>query len=146
VVELQSRIRQSGHSTAAIYGSLSPAVRRREAERFRSGEADVLVATDAIGLGLNLPIRRLVFVTLEKFDGLVTRMLTPPEIRQIAGRAGCYGIHEEGQVTALDPRAVRFLRASLERFDPPRRTTYRFGFRRPTNICVACRSSSEPRA
>jgi ATP-dependent RNA helicase SUPV3L1/SUV3 len=119
VVELQGQIRQSGHSTAVIYGSLSPAVRRREAERFRSGEADVLVATDAIGLGLNLPIRRLVFVTLEKFDGIATRMLTPPEMRQIAGRAGRYGIHEEGQVTTLDPRAVRFLRASLERVDPP---------------------------
>jgi ATP-dependent RNA helicase SUPV3L1/SUV3 len=118
VVELQGQIRQSGRSTAAIYGSLSPAVRRREAERFRGGEAEVLVATDAIGLGLNLPIRRLIFVSLEKFDGVTTRMLTPPEIRQIAGRAGRYGIHEEGQVTALDPRAVRFLRLSLERFDP----------------------------
>jgi ATP-dependent RNA helicase SUPV3L1/SUV3 len=118
VVELQGKIRQSGHSTAAIYGSLSPAVRRREAERFRSGAAEVLVATDAIGLGLNLPIRRLIFVALEKFDGVTSRMLTPPEIRQIAGRAGRYGIHEAGQVTALDPRAVRFLRASLERFAP----------------------------
>jgi ATP-dependent RNA helicase SUPV3L1/SUV3 len=119
VVELQGQIRRSGHSTAAIYGSLSPAVRRREAERFRSGEAEVLVATDAIGLGLNLPIRRLVFVSVEKFDGVTTRMLTPPEIRQIAGRAGRYGLHEEGHVTTLDPRAVRFLRLSLERFDPP---------------------------
>jgi ATP-dependent RNA helicase SUPV3L1/SUV3 len=118
VVELQGKIRQSGHSTAAIYGSLSPAVRRREAERFRSGAAQVLVATDAIGLGLNLPIRRLIFVSLEKFDGVTSRVLTPPEIRQIAGRAGRYGIHEAGQVTALDPRAVRFLRASIERFAP----------------------------
>jgi ATP-dependent RNA helicase SUPV3L1/SUV3 len=119
VVELQGQIRRSGHSTAAIYGSLSPAVRRREAERFRTGEAEVLVATDAIGLGLNLPIRRLVFVALEKFDGVTTRMLTPPEVRQIAGRAGRFGLHEEGHVTTLDPRAVRFLRLSLERFDPP---------------------------
>ena len=117
VVDLQGKIRAGGHSTAAIYGSLSPAVRRREAERFRSGEADVLVATDAIGLGLNLPIRRLIFVALEKFDGIATRMLTAPEIRQIAGRAGRYGIHEEGQVTTLDPRDVRYLRASLERHD-----------------------------
>jgi ATP-dependent RNA helicase SUPV3L1/SUV3 len=119
VVELQGQIRQSGRSTAAVYGSLSPAVRRREAERFRLGEAEVLVATDAIGLGLNLPIRRLIFVSLEKYDGITTRMLTPPEIRQIAGRAGRYGIHEEGQVSAIDPRAIRFLRASLERFEPP---------------------------
>jgi ATP-dependent RNA helicase SUPV3L1/SUV3 len=119
VVELQGQIRASGRSTAAIYGSLSPAVRRREAERFRSGEADVLVATDAIGLGLNLPIRRLIFVSLEKFDGVTTRLLTPPEIRQIAGRAGRFGIHEEGHVSSVDPRAVRLLRASLERFEAP---------------------------
>ncbi len=119
VVDLQSRIRQHGRSTAAVYGSLSPAVRRREAERFRSGRADVLVATDAIGLGLNLPIRRLIFASVEKFDGVSERRLTPAEIRQIAGRAGRYGIHEEGQVTTLDPRAVRVLRDSLERFDEP---------------------------
>jgi ATP-dependent RNA helicase SUPV3L1/SUV3 len=118
VVELQNQIRKNGRTTAAIYGSLSPAVRRREAERFRSGRADVLVATDAIGLGLNLPIRRLVFATLEKYDGVTTRLLTPPEIRQIAGRAGRFGLHEEGHVSALDARAVRILRERIERFDP----------------------------
>ncbi len=117
VVELQGQIRRDGRSTAAIYGSLSPAVRRREAERFRTGSADVLVATDAIGLGLNLPIRRLIFSAIEKFDGDTMRFLTPPEIRQIAGRAGRYGIHEEGQVTTLDPRSVRFLREGIGRFD-----------------------------
>ena len=118
VVGLQAQIGRGGLSTAAIYGSLSPAVRRREAERFRSGEADVLVATDAIGLGLNLPIRRLVFASLEKFDGVTERVLTPPEIRQIAGRAGRYGLHERGQVTALDARGVRILRSSIEFFEP----------------------------
>ena len=112
VVGLQAQIGRSGHTTAAIYGSLSPAVRRREAERFRSGKADILVATDAIGLGLNLPIRRLVFASVEKFDGVAERLLTPPEIRQIAGRAGRYGIHEEGQVTALD--RARRARVALE--------------------------------
>ena len=118
VVGMQAQIGRSGHTTACIYGSLSPAVRRREAERFRSGEAGVLVATDAIGLGLNLPIRRLIFASVEKYDGVTERLLTPPEIRQIAGRAGRYGLHEEGQVTALEPRAVRVLRESIERFDP----------------------------
>ncbi len=118
VIDLQSKIRQGGHTTAAIYGSLSPAVRRREAERFRTGAADVLVATDAIGLGLNLPIRRLVFSAVEKYDGIARRPLRPPELRQIAGRAGRYGLHEHGQVSALDARQVRFLRAGLERFDP----------------------------
>ncbi len=121
VVEMQAAIARLGFSSAAIYGSLSPAVRRREAERFRSGEADVLVATDAIGLGLNLPIRRLIFATIEKFDGVKDRLLTPPEIRQIAGRAGRFGIHEEGVVTALNPRHIALLRRALEDGAPPPR-------------------------
>jgi len=114
VVELQGQIARLGFSSAAIYGSLSPAVRRREADRFRSGAADVLVATDAIGLGLNLPIRRIVFASVEKYDGVSMRLLTPQEIRQIAGRAGRYGIHEEGLVSALEPRDVLILRKSIE--------------------------------
>jgi ATP-dependent RNA helicase SUPV3L1/SUV3 len=117
VIELQGEIGRRGFSSAAIYGSLSPLVRRREAERFRSGEAQVLVATDAIGLGLNLPIRRIVFATVEKFDGVEERRLTPQEVRQIAGRAGRYGIHEEGMVTSFDPRAIGLLRRSIERHD-----------------------------
>jgi ATP-dependent RNA helicase SUPV3L1/SUV3 len=119
VVELQTQIKKFGRTTAAIYGSLSPAVRRREAERFRTGKADVLVATDAIGLGLNLPIRRLIFSAVEKYDGVSLRPLTPPEMRQIAGRAGRYGIHEHGMVTTLEPRALGFLRAGLERYEIP---------------------------
>ena len=115
VVELQGEIGRLGHSSAAIYGSLSPAVRRREAERFRNGEADVLVATDAIGMGLNLPIRRIVFATVEKYDGVGVRDLAPHEIRQIAGRAGRFGLHEEGEVSALDPRDLPVLRRSIER-------------------------------
>lgn len=114
VVELQGAVAKAGLTSAAIYGSLSPAVRRREAERFREGSADVLIATDAIGLGLNLPIRRLIFSAIEKFDGVADRVLTPYEIRQIAGRAGRFGIHEEGQVGALNPRHVALLRRSLE--------------------------------
>lgn len=117
VVELQGLIGRLGFSSAAIYGSLSPLVRRREAERFRSGEAQVLVATDAIGLGLNLPIRRIVFATVDKFDGVDERRLTPQEVRQIAGRAGRFGIHEEGEVSALEPRAIGYLRQCIERHE-----------------------------
>ncbi len=115
VIELQGEIGRRGFSSAAIYGSLSPIVRRREAQRFRSGDAHVLVATDAIGLGLNLPIRRIVFATVEKFDGIEERRLTPQEVRQIAGRAGRYGLHEEGLVTSFDPRAIGLLRRAIER-------------------------------
>ena len=118
VIELQGEVARLGFSSAAIYGSLSPAVRRREANRFRTGAANVLIATDAIGLGLNLPIRRIVFAAVEKYDGVALRPLSPQEIRQIAGRAGRYGIHEEGQVSALDARDVPVLRRSIERHEP----------------------------
>jgi ATP-dependent RNA helicase SUPV3L1/SUV3 len=118
VVEMQGAVSKLGFTSAAIYGSLSPAVRRREAERFRDGSADVLVATDAIGLGLNLPIRRLIFSAIEKFDGIADRLLTPYEIRQIAGRAGRFGIHEDGEVSALNARHIPLLRRSLEGHAP----------------------------
>ncbi|GAI30586.1 unnamed protein product, partial [marine sediment metagenome] len=70
VLMLRDQIAQDGHSVSVIYGALPPEVRRREAERFAVGASDVLVATDAIGMGLNLPIRRVLFSTLEKFDGV----------------------------------------------------------------------------
>ena len=76
------------HSVAMLYGALSPEVRRNEAHRFRSGEADVLVATDAVGMGLNLPLRRVFLAAGSKFDGVRHRALKPSEIRQICGRAG----------------------------------------------------------
>lgn len=117
VIELQGEIGRLGYSSAAIYGSLSPIVRRREAERFRGGEAAVLVATDAIGLGLNLPIRRIIFATIDKYDGVEERTLRPQEIRQIAGRAGRYGLHEEGLVTSVDHRDIGYLRRCIERND-----------------------------
>lgn len=102
VLTLSARIRQWGFGVASIYGALSPEVRRTEARRFNSGEADVLVATDAVGMGLNLPIRRVVFSTTHKFDGVATRELNATEVRQIAGRAGRYGIYPTGYVNAFE--------------------------------------------
>ncbi|WP_457592779.1 helicase-related protein [Hydrogenimonas sp.] len=89
------------YEVSVVYGNLSPEVRREEARRFREGESQILVATDAIAMGLNLPIRTLLFARDSKFDGQSRRLLTPSEIRQIAGRAGRYGLHEEGFVGAL---------------------------------------------
>jgi ATP-dependent RNA helicase SUPV3L1/SUV3 len=99
-----------------IYGALPPEVRRREAERFSAGESHILVATDAIGMGLNLPIRRVLFSTLTKFDGIGDRTLDESEVHQIAGRAGRFGIHEEGFVGVLkdaEPQALRVLKDLL---------------------------------
>lgn len=106
-----------GLSVAAIYGALAPAVRRREAARFLSGEADVVVATDAIGMGLNLPCRRVLFTALEKFDGTAVRPLTATEVKQIAGRAGRYGQFEEGFYGVVGRGTPAGLRALLERAD-----------------------------
>lgn len=86
---------------ATIYGALGPEVRRSEAARFSSGEAEVLVATDAIGMGLNLPIDRVIFSTLLKYDGRIVRDLEESEIRQIGGRAGRHGQEGGGLVGML---------------------------------------------
>lgn len=82
-----------------IYGNLPYDVRHREAEKFNKGETKVVVATDAIGMGLNMPIKRVVFLRTEKYDGEQTRPLLPEEVQQIAGRAGRYGIFDEGLYT-----------------------------------------------
>lgn len=105
VLQWREALRQRGLEVACIYGALGPEVRRAEAERFRSGQAQVLVATDAIGMGLNLPIARVVFTTLVKFDGICERGLSTAEIQQIAGRAGRFGLHEAGLVGHLAPAA-----------------------------------------
>lgn len=89
------------YKTSVIYGNLSPEVRREEARRFREGETDILVATDAISMGLNLPIKTLLFSKADKFDGQNQRNLTATEVRQISGRAGRYGMSEKGFVGAL---------------------------------------------
>ena len=88
VLTLSARFRQWGFGVASIYGALSPEVRRTEARRFSSGEADILVATDAVGMGLNLPIRRVVFSTSHKFDGVATRALNATEVRHWSVLAG----------------------------------------------------------
>ncbi len=98
---LAAELKQKGFSVSLIYGALPPDVRRNQAERFRRGETDVVVSTDAIAMGMNLPIARIVFMESEKYDGDITRPLTDSEIRQIAGRAGRYGQYDIGYVNAF---------------------------------------------
>lgn len=113
VMALRRELLGRDHTVSVIYGALSPEVRRAEARRFREGTADVLVATDAIGMGLNLPIARVVLSTTRKFDGREERELTASEIRQIGGRAGRYGMHEEGRVAVLDGESINPVRRAL---------------------------------
>jgi ATP-dependent RNA helicase SUPV3L1/SUV3 len=102
------------HSVSVVYGNLSPEIRREEARRFRVGESDILIATDAIAMGLNLPIKTLLFATDNKFDGLCRRELNPSEVKQIAGRAGRYGLEEKGYIGALHGSTLNTVHALLD--------------------------------
>ena len=119
VLRIKETIQEnSPHKVAVVYGNLSPQVRREEARRFRSGEADILVATDAIAMGLNLPILEVLFYTTEKFNGEEVVDLAPSDIRQIAGRAGRYGVAKYGVVNALRGQSLELIRKAL-RDTPP---------------------------
>jgi hypothetical protein len=122
VLTLSARYRSQGLSVATIYGALAPEVRRTESERFSSGDADVVVATDAIGMGLNLPVRRVIFSTVHKFDGVQTRPLNASEVQQIAGRAGRFGMHDEGRVSTLDREDLPHVRRVLAEPQPTMRS------------------------
>ncbi len=98
VLETASKLQNDGHSVSIIYGSMPPETRKKQIYRFNRGETNVIVSTDAIGMGLNLPIRRIVFLENEKFDGSRRRKLTSQEVKQIAGRAGRKGIYNVGKV------------------------------------------------
>lgn len=98
---------------SVVYGNLSPEVRREEARRFRAGETQILVATDAIAMGMNLPIKTILFSKAEKFDGITQRNLFPSEIHQISGRAGRYGLHEEGFVGALSSDVLSIVKKNF---------------------------------
>lgn len=100
VLACAAELQREGISCSVIYGSLPYDVRTREVDRFLRGENQVIVATDAIGMGMNLPIRRVVFLENEKYDGENKRPLNAKEIQQIAGRAGRRGSFDIGYYTA----------------------------------------------
>jgi ATP-dependent RNA helicase SUPV3L1/SUV3 len=106
VLAYKKELEDAGRKVSVLYGNLSPGVRREESRRFRSGETDVLVATDCIGMGLNLPIKTVIFLETTKFDGRNSRDLTPQEVKQIAGRAGRYGKFECGYVGATNQTSL----------------------------------------
>lgn len=88
VYALAEMLRRFKGGSAVVMGALSPATRNAQVEMFQRGEVDYLVATDAIGMGLNMDVTHVAFAGLEKFDGRRDRRLTIPEMAQIAGRAG----------------------------------------------------------
>ena len=88
VYALAERMRGLRGGCAVVLGALSPRTRNAQVGLYQAGEVDSLVATDAIGMGLNLDLEHVAFSAYQKFDGRTTRMLTSAEIAQIAGRAG----------------------------------------------------------
>ena len=90
VYALAELVRRQKGGAAVIMGSLSPKTRNSQVDLYQSGDVDYLVATDAIGMGLNMDINEIYFSNLKKFDGKKTRRLNTIEISQIAGRAGRY--------------------------------------------------------
>ena len=113
-------VRRQRGGAAVVLGALSPRTRNAQVALYQSGDVDFLVATDAIGMGLNMDVDHVAFAAHEKFDGRSTRPLTPAETGQIAGRAGRYmndgtfGV--TGDCEAFDEELVN--RVESHRYDP----------------------------
>src|SRR5947208_947860 len=127
VFALAEVVRRQRGGTAVVLGALSPRARNAQVGMFQAGEVDYLVATDAIGMGLNMDLDHVAFARLGKFDGRGPRQLSAAEIAQIAGRAGRHLSDGTFGTTAdagpLDPSIV----AAVEehRFDPLTRLSWR---------------------
>lgn len=110
VYAIAELIRRQRGGAAVVMGSLSPRTRNAQVALYQSGEVDFLVATDAIGMGLNMDVDHVAFAGLRKFDGRRTRFLHPQEIGQIAGRAGRYQTNGTfgvtGEAEDMDPDLV----------------------------------------
>jgi ATP-dependent RNA helicase SUPV3L1/SUV3 len=126
VYRLAERVRSTHGGAAVVMGALSPRTRNAQVALFESGEVDHLVATDAIGMGLNLDVHHVAFSALSKFDGREERELEPNELAQIAGRAGRY--LRDGTFGTLAPRELPHrLAQSIEAhvLPPVKRAYYR---------------------
>lgn len=122
VYAIAELIRRQRGGTAVVLGALSPRTRNAQVALYQSGDVDFLVATDAIGMGLNLDVDHIAFSSTRKFDGQNFRNLTPSELAQIAGRAGrhmndgTFGV--TGACDPLDPDIVE--RIETHTFEPVR--------------------------
>lgn len=124
VLATATNLEEQGIRASVVYGALPWQARKREAEKFRAGETQVVVATDSIGMGLNLPIRRVVFLEDRKFDGTGIRKLRTEEWKQIAGRAGRLGMYDEGFCTTTTWEGNKALRRALGGASPQVEVAY----------------------
>lgn len=116
VLEIAQEYTNKGLKVSIIYGDLPPEVRKMQYQQFINKETKILVTTDAIGMGVNLPIRRIIFKSIRKFDGEEFRDLTSQEVKQVAGRAGRIGIYDVGYV-ATERDTQNFIKEKLETKD-----------------------------
>jgi ATP-dependent RNA helicase SUPV3L1/SUV3 len=127
VFSLAELIRRQRGGTAIVLGALSPRARNAQVGLFQAGEVDYLVATDAIGMGLNMDLDHVAFARTSKFDGRGPRRLTAAELAQIAGRAGRHMSNGTFGITAeqdsLDPEIIEAI--ETHRFDPLTRLNWR---------------------
>jgi ATP-dependent RNA helicase SUPV3L1/SUV3 len=127
VFSLAEIVRRQRGGTAVVLGALSPRARNAQVGMFQAGEVDYLVATDAIGMGLNMDLDHVAFARTGKFDGRGPRRLTAAELAQIAGRAGRHMSDGTFGTTAeqgsLDPEIVEAI--ETHRFDPLTRLNWR---------------------
>jgi ATP-dependent RNA helicase SUPV3L1/SUV3 len=127
VYEIAERLRQRRGGAAVVLGALSPRTRNAQVALYQAGEVDYLVATDAIGMGLNMDVDTVAFASLRKYDGHERRELEPAELAQIAGRAG--RAEHDGRfctLAPLQPLHGRLVDAiELHRFDPLTRAVWR---------------------
>ena len=127
VYVLAEIVRRQRGGAAVVLGALSPRARNAQVAMYQEGEVDYLIATDAIGMGLNMDVDHVAFAEDMKFDGRAPRRLTPPEMAQIAGRAGrhmndgAFGV--TGDCPPLDEEMVEALES--HRFDPLRHVFWR---------------------
>lgn len=119
VLDVAGRLEEVGVNASVIYGSLPPEIRRRQMHLFHKKKTKVVVATDAIGMGLNLPVKRIVFLQAEKFDGVTRRLLTTAEVKQIAGRAGRFGLYPKGYVTATEEADLAYIEERMADTEKP---------------------------
>lgn len=117
ILELKCQIEKTTKfKVGIIYGALPPEIRAKEAQGFNSGDYDILVASDAVGMGLNLKIKRIVFQTIKKFNGSELVSLSTSAVKQIAGRAGRFSQDKgelEGFVTACSLPDLKYIKKEM---------------------------------
>ncbi len=127
VYAIAELLRRQKGGAAVVMGALSPRTRNAQVELYQNGEVDYLVATDAIGMGLNLDIDHVAFSSLSKFDGRRMRALAPNELAQIAGRAGRGMSHGSFGVTGEAPPLDEGMAQAImeHRFTPLKKLNWR---------------------